>query len=332
MSRLQSLASPRMAVLVALVLSACLFGQTDTKEKATSWSLRRTTESAYPIISTPRWAGAILIQARDLESRAPQLHLLDSAGHSEIVSFSLPGSPLLQALKYSAGNDRSLILSGSATSDAQQAAAFIGLISPDRTRQMIKWTAPFVPEAVVIAADGTIWSVGTVCDDEKRITIADNVVQRYSASGILLSSTPIANLKVARETPGDATMGSTLLASRDRVGWFTRASQYIEFSLDGSELGRFDAPSDPDWDWHTIRLGGGLALSEDNHAVLCSNGKARHTLQVLTLDRPRRAWVPTSFGAGDTPQWQSLLGFDGNILVTRPKAGILLRWEMVQPQ
>jgi len=62
---------------------------------------------------------------------------------------------------------------------------------------------------------------------------------------------------------GDETAAASFLrASRDRIGWFTRGPEYIEFSLNGLEIGRYDRPAGAgEWDIT------GIAISDENEVI-----------------------------------------------------------------
>ncbi len=104
-------------------------------------------------------------------------------------------------------------------------------------------------------------------------------------------------------------------ASRDRVGWFTCEGEYIEFSLDGKELGRYDGP----------KRVSGFALSDDNEAVAGQFDKK--ITRFIVLNRASRTWDPVSLPKADSPGWARVLGFEGSTLLTTTNNGIVRRFK-----
>ena len=122
-------------------------------------------------------------------------------------------------------------------------------------------------------------------------------------------------------------MNSFLFSSRDRVGWYTAAGEYVEFSLDGDEIGRYQGPAGLD-------RPDGVAISEDNDVVLGDFRATRESPappdagapQFLVLDRSSGEWIPVSLPEGQAPRWAHVLGFDGTTLVATSINGKLTRY------
>jgi hypothetical protein len=109
-----------------------------------------------------------------------------------------------------------------------------------------------------------------------------------------------------------------LTSSRDRVGWFT-GEEYIEFSMDGSEIGRYDGPEGA-----TERDIAGVALNEDNDVVAARFGRGK--AEFVILNRELRTWNAISLPKDYAPKWAQLLGFDGTTLVVYTTNGTLRRF------
>src|SRR5260370_27355850 len=102
-----------------------------------------------------------------------------------------------------------------------------------------------------------MWTIGDL-NDEQHNPVAKHVLRRDDDSGAMLASSTLR----LEGWQGD---GDTFLfASRDRVGWFSHQDKYIEFSLDGTEIGRYDGPERLDKN----RDVSGAALSDDNELVV----------------------------------------------------------------
>ena len=106
------------------------------------------------------------------------------------------------------------------------------------------------------------------------------------------------------------------MASNDRIGWLTWACQYVEFSADGVESGRYNCPSGS----NSILQLGGVALSPSNDLVV--GAKQAAPLAPLELDRATGQWRPVTV-LQDSGNTNEVLGFDGLTLITR--AGLKLR-------
>jgi hypothetical protein len=280
----------------------------------------------------PRWAGKYLVDVQDPESKSPVFNLTDSTGRIEQVVFQLPDTAYIEDLRYNVGTDGSIAVIGHALNGKNGGASFIAWISPDRKRQTAAQAAPFVPEAVAIAADGNVWGAGVLFDDDKREATAYNVIRRYDTRGNLLSSVAVSGLRWPPQNPGGAAQSSQLQASGDRIGWFTCGDQYLEFSLDGKEVGRFEGPTgwgepgpDPALAYWLDRF----ALSADNVAMVGGIGRDRRTVGLVALDRKARVWKPVSLGGEDAPGRERLIGFDRAELVTQSKHDTLVRWTRV---
>jgi len=101
-------------------------------------------------------------------------------------------------------------------------------------------------------------------NDENTKVLARAVLRRYDAEGKLVGSANIETRPyyLSLET-------SFLISSRDRVGWLNRGGEYVEFSLDGEEIGRYEGPEGS--------LSGdvsGVAIRKDNLVVAgCFQGE-----------------------------------------------------------
>ena len=112
--------------------------------------------------------------------------------------------------------------------------------------------------------------------------------------------------------------GSKLLSSGDRVGWLTAAGQYLEFSLAGNEIDRFEAPA-----YQPVKLNGFvltpsfyLALGENNEVVAQVAPVGPGPISFLwRLNRGARQWMPVTVGGEQISNNGWLLGFEGDELI-----------------
>jgi hypothetical protein len=250
-------------------------------------------------------------------SPAPVIYSIDPNEpyrRREEFLFTIPESNGINISSTIAGSpDGAVALFGSAYTNDSRGTTFLAWISPDRKRQVVTRVWPYSAYAIAIAADGAIWMAGFLKDVDNTRTVADGVLRRYEPNGRMAASW-VVQAKGNRRMPRATTLGSFLMASKDRVAWLTAGGEYIEFSLDGMEITRLQGPEWVDFDrgasrqtWHLS----GVALSPENDAALCiARGD---TWQVLVLDRQRRSW---SSALGDQKGWADLVGFDGQRLVT----------------
>ncbi len=263
------------------------------------------------------WNGRKIIgvESTSVFSRSHLLYSIDPAnpyGDRQEFLFTIPESSGTHIVAFSGTPDGAIALAGSAYTDDSRGTAFLAWISPDRKEQLVTRISPYAALEMAMAADGKIWTAGFLRDSETFREDHD-VIRRYEPGGRLIGSWKVR----AKIKPGqpDATAGSFLMASSDRVGWLTLGGEYIEFSLEGTELNRFLAP-----DWVNLKSAGankenwylsGAALSPDNELALCI---ARlDTWQVLILDRQRRTWTPSDLVG--LKGWAKLMGFDGQRLI-----------------
>jgi hypothetical protein len=251
--------------------------------------------------SVPRWAARLLVGYEDDHTAAPVLYTVDRDGKREEILFTFPDASVINISDVAASADGELAIIGGAETRDGRGATFIARIAPDHKRQVITRVWPYCPGAVTFAPDGTVWTIGHLKDEANTREIANHVLRRFDPSGRMLSST------VVDDKAWQTDEISQLRASRDRVGWFTRDMQYIEFSLDGSETGRYALPADP-------VDSGGAALSEDNDVVIGTWTEKKR--DYVILDRESGSWTPISLSQPDAQKAGRLLGFDGATLVT----------------
>lgn len=257
----------------------------------------------------PVWTADGLLVAQLAPLVAPVFRAFSRTG-DRMAEFTLaiPGaSMIILPLKgFALGFDGSLGVAGSLYWTDSTPGAFVAWVSADgEQRAVARLAVP--PDAVTVAADGTIW-VSTPRPREESDPDGDYpVILRFDPSG-----GPIRT--VLRwsdlETSARWLTQCFLVASRNRVGWYSRGARaYLEFSLDGRLLDRFRA-----------------ADESRGHAVdsvaLCADGSLYAGVAVLSgsglivgqgiyrLDRHERVWryIPM-------PPPYMLLGCDGSRLV-----------------
>jgi hypothetical protein len=193
----------------------------------------------------PVWSGGALLVVENLHSAAPVFRAFDGAGNQvSEFTFPIPGASLLNNVysyhRFARGFDGSLAVAGSAYADDEQEwVAFVAWISAD-SRQQTVIRLPrrlSVPDAVAIAADGSIWVAAGGLVHRDAPDEDYDIIWRLDKSGRMLGSSIPRSTVTSSPTPG----ASFLVSSSDRIGWYARgAGTYLEFSLDGRVINRFD--------------------------------------------------------------------------------------------
>jgi hypothetical protein len=264
---------------------------------------------AFPLTGHQRWTGNRLAGCDYCTGgQQPILWVVDRQGNREAVAFEVPGADYTQVRDVAAGPDGSVTAVGFAVSGDSRQGAFIAWISPDTTRQVVTRVWPYSPEVVTVAPDATIWTVGSVFNDNGYVQ-DQNVLRHYTTAGQLLTSNIVQGVQKNKGGTYKVGPASALMASNDRIGWLTAACQYIEFSLEAVQLGSYACPNG------YTRIGdvSGVALSSADDLLV--GGTWLAPLAPLELDRATNTWKPAPVFQ-DSGKTNSLLGFDGLTLVT----------------
>jgi hypothetical protein len=305
-----------MAALVAVVAALCTPPRAIAQRVPVFEHERDMYISAGRFV--PQWSGTLIVGFEDNLTNAPLVDAIDRDLNRDGISFEIPGANLINIRGVGGGFDGSILVGGNAFSGDSRRAGFIAWIPPDRRRRTLIQTEPFRPEAVVMAADGVIWAAGLIWDGKEGRNNTHSVVQRYDTTGKLLSSLQVPGAKSDSHMAGMADGSSHLLASKNRVGWLTNGYEYVEFSLDGTMLDRFDGPQESG-----VVGFAGWGLSAENQVVLglaIGNGS-----KVMALDRVARSWAPMPLPGHQPGEWVRVIGFDGATLAVDKNPGIIER-------
>jgi len=266
-----------------------------------------------------RWTSNLLVGCDYCEGR-PTLWTTDRQGNRENIALEIAGAELISVRDVAAGPDRSLAVVGLAVSGSARMGTFLVWISPDRSKQTITRVWPFAPSVVTLAPDGTIWAVGDVSKDDARGWVHHNVLRHYTPSGQLLASTVLRDVRPLANGFREVSQTSTLISSDDRIGWMTLSCQYIEFSFDAVELGRYSCPTGD------ARVGdlAGVALSRSNDLLVGSKWLA--PVAPLQLNRATGTWTPVPVSQDSEKTWM-ILGFDDSTLVTASTSSTMHRYD-----
>jgi len=305
-------AAMAFVVAAAVLATAPLLEAQPNRE----FTLEREVDTPPGWVNIPRWNAGRLVGYLNNRTDGPVLYTIDRVGQRDEFLFAIPDAFRIDIKNVAIGPSGEIaVVAGAYTADGRT-TTLVARIPPDRKDWRIIRTWPYVPMNVTIASDGCIWTIGYLKDSENIRVIAEPLLKRYDANGTVVGS------QIVVDAPrGSSTMNNSFLfSSRDRVGWFTTGGKYIEFSLDGKEIGRYEGPRGLQ-----RRDISGVAISEDNDVVVGNfeRGKA----EFLALDRSSRSWIPVSLPKEDAPTGAYVLGFDGTTLVTTTQNGKLVRFK-----
>jgi hypothetical protein len=256
----------------------------------------------------PVWEARALFDVDWSRTDEPVIVGVDADGNAERVELSIPGGRYLSVLGVSGGVDGSIAAAGGIFSDDGQPGTFLERITPDRSQKVAVQLAPYVPDAVTIAPDGAMWTVGWIRGPDGNAS-QNNVLKRFDSSGKLLTTVTVA-ARGHEDSSRNATETSLLASSKDRVAWLTNMDEYIEFALNGRELGRYPRPPGP----APEPFGATLALSENDDVLVGTGDGKAMTMTVWSLDRASRSWTAVELPGIKLSYW-TILGFDGDHVV-----------------
>jgi hypothetical protein len=275
---------------------------------------RGSTQLSSPALgpdTTAVWSGGALVVVQGRFSGSPTFSTFDrEGGLISKQTFTIPEGRVHAVFDhdFARGVDGSLAIVGLGYTADSRGTTFLARVSPDGTNQTIVRLSPFVPRAVTVAVDGTIWVAGFERTEEgQEPDLSQDVIRSYDKTGKLIGSyVPWSSLQVDfHNRPAE---DSILVSSKDRVAWYSPfAHTYMEFSLDGTVLGRFRTDDRPRNVLLSIALcdDGGLFLEAP---VYNDRGRQQAGFTIFALERARGEW--SSFARPDA-KWGTLYGCDG---------------------
>jgi len=264
----------------------------------------------------PWWSGGALLALDGTRfTSQPYVRAFDRNGDAMFSApFQLADGSVHSVYRLARGSDGIVALAGSAffNDGARSLGHFIAWIAPDGKEQHVFRTS-FVPDEMTVASDGAIWA--QAWDGLREKDRNRGIIRRFDRSGKLLGAfVPKSSLTKYLKV-GDDIVPSHLVASRDRIGWYSiNNREYIEFSLDGSEIRRYPAADLKDLRFTGAGLcdDGGLFISAEER-----ESKER-PWQVFALDRPSKTWKSVVINEGlRSRNWGMIFGCEGSALVTK---------------
>ena len=234
------------------------------------------------------------------------------------VTAAVPDSAYVPLVGFDRQDDNSIVFIAQAFSAYGQPAPFIGLISADgRTQRLIR-TAPYYPNMLSIAPDGTFWTVGYEMVNHKtsapELDPDAGVLRHFDRAGKLLGSTdPQSDFVKAHATR--RLSAGYIAATHDRIGWYAptwgRGGQYTEIDLDSMTPHSY--PGLPDLPPESRVLA--FSLTESGNAYLFLADRSPKRLTTFMFDRAVLKWVPIKGPATSESPGSHLIGVDGEQLV-----------------
>lgn len=276
---------------------------------------------------SPMLCNGELLLVEGNPSDAPLIRRFGRNGELEHFSFTIPEGRNIHIYALACAEDGSMGVGGMALSSDGSPVAYLAVLEADRQKQKVVHLWPYVPRTMTFAPDGSIWTIGYIRNLEDDGVVQDNVMKRFDSEGELLA-TKVLTAKgriISGDNPAkprnrDATEFSELRASEDRIGWLTNGNEYIEFDFDGEVIRRFRGPECGDRN-DVIHF---LALSSTNDVIVritaCDDTYWRR-------NRNAGKWESVEVKRPKGAQWDSLLGFDGDTLVTASSQGVVHRYK-----
>lgn len=266
------------------------------------------------------WSNNTLVSVENHRSKAPILHVYDQDGREvDRVVVEIPDAELIGIYNnsFTRSSDGYLAVSGSAYTNSNLGAIFLCIIAPDRSKRIIVRTSPYVPYALVFSPDGTIWTAGRELAGGNDVTEEYLIIRRFDRNGKFIGGA-VPRSRFAAVSSRNPVIGSHLIASKDRIGWFSPITdQYIEFALDGRELVTYT---------HNISALSGIAMCNDN-SVFASSQAVDETGKkwlwtVKSLDRQHNTW----FSSKPQSKLLYLYGCNGTDLATNSGKLTSIEW------
>lgn len=300
-------------ILVALLLTSCAWAADAGLVLTSTTSLAAVVEPT----GTRDWRHGGFIMIDMVNPLAKTFTIVDRDGLvSSIFDFSIPDTSRVWVL----GSDRdyagNVVFAGRATSRDGRYAPFIAIKSAQGGDVQLIRTYPYWPVLLSVAPDGTIWTTGEEMTSEGKVNAVGinpnpDVLRHFDRSGKLLGSA------VPRKTvfPGDRFAHGYLVATSDRVGWYSPIhgpGTYVELSPTLDNVKVYNGLS------NEKGQADGFALTESGKVFVTHYAQQKQA--TYTLDRASSHWTEVPFAASDS---LVLRGSEKNTLVFESVKGLL---------
>lgn len=278
--------------------------------------------------SIPRWSGGALVAIEKNPSALPVIRVFDQEGRQAAeIAVKIPGADWIDVRSAAQGVRGTIAICGSAKDSEARVAGFLALASADGKIQSLIRTEPYVPTAVTISQDGTIWTKGAEFEPVKRTPAkTDNgILRHFDASGTLLAKfLPQSSLSRRELFLGI----DQLVSNSSRVGWYMGRGAITYFEVFHDQIERYPAVEVENVEGQEFISG--LTITDDNRVFVTKDIRGNNP-ELYMLNRASRRWTMIEVPAAGSPaatNW--LVGGMGNTLVFRTTAGFgcLRRFEV----
>jgi hypothetical protein len=245
----------------------------------------------------PPWEAGGLLALDGNHTDDPVIVRVDRDALVERIGLSFPEGRYLFVSDLAGASDGTIAAAGASLSNDGRIESFLIRIGRDRDQKTVWRLQPYVPHAVTIVPGGGFCTVGWVRNGADEPT-QYNVMKRYDSSGKLLTTSVV---KAKSKFGRDATTNSMLRSSNDRIGWLTNGNEYIEFDLDGHELGRYPPPPGST----SKPFSNMIAMSEKSEVLAAARDGV--SLKISWLDRPNGVWHAVGL-SGPQPLGATIMG------------------------
>jgi len=299
--------SRRSKLAYAIILTPFLFARAEQGVSSLGPGLEIPITYSLAGKQVPVWTGGGLV-AIENNGGVPALVAFGKEGRAVFsTSFSVPESSSTWIWSYARGKDGMLALCGSAWAADGRGAPFLAWVSPDGVNAQIAQVGLYNPKNIVVAPDGTFWTVGREIIDGKEsppgVDRNGYVIRHFDREGKPLKG------YIPRSEIMDpirfALTRSYLVSSQDRVGWYSygdsEVGEYIEVTYTGA-VTRYPLP---EFYRNNPRAHiTGVAMTETGQVfvVLAPAQSPPRPSYLYTLDRGARQWrvvsTPPSLNTG----------------------------------
>jgi hypothetical protein len=306
----------RSAFFLILVVASAIYSVqlSAQSEKINLVAEKETTEIpvAFRQHTWAVWSGGALLMIEDRSTNSPRIHVIDREGKDTLQFYlTIPdgGGFFVGDSGVARGLDGVIAVVGFADFPEQR-SGFLGIVSSDGSKQKYIQLSPYRPESVTVAPDGTIWVVESRHGAGDTKGHDEGLMALYDKNGKLLHSfIPLADTE--SEWHSHSTMNSVLMASKDRIAWYSKNTHtYSEFAFDGRLITRVKSWTSLDkhpLDWPVLCDDGRVFASEQ----IGASSTREAQWGIFALDRRSGNWNFTP-----SKHLVELFGCDGTHLVS----------------
>jgi hypothetical protein len=126
----------------------------------------------------PRCNAGRLVGYEGKSIDAPVVYTIDRDGRRDEFLFTIPDGKFLEITDVAIGRDGAIGVVGLAFTPDGRGSWFVARLSPDGKRQTVTRVWPYCPMRAVIAADGSLWTMGRIENEEGTRALAEPVLRR----------------------------------------------------------------------------------------------------------------------------------------------------------